>query len=197
MASNTADMSYDRAKEVRAFDDGKAGVKGLLDAGVTHIPKFFIEPPELRPNRHDVSTELQIPVIDLAGIDGDRRGDIVDQVRQASETWGFFQIVNHGVPISILDEMMEGVRKFNEQPTEEKMKFYGHDDHKKVNFSTNYDILRSKTTNWRDTLIVSFDLGFLDPEDLPPICRYVCIYITTTCVHSLVPNYICMELNVM
>ncbi|PQQ17804.1 1-aminocyclopropane-1-carboxylate oxidase homolog 1-like [Prunus yedoensis var. nudiflora] len=32
-------------KELYEFDDLKIGVKGLVDAGVTHIPRFFIHPP--------------------------------------------------------------------------------------------------------------------------------------------------------
>ena len=37
---------YDRAKEVKEFDETKAGVKGLVDSGVVKIPRFFIHPPE-------------------------------------------------------------------------------------------------------------------------------------------------------
>ncbi|KAK6781011.1 hypothetical protein RDI58_023195 [Solanum bulbocastanum] len=44
--------SYDRMSELKAFDDTKTGVKGLVDSGITK--------------------------------------EIVDKVRDASETWGFF-----------------------------------------------------------------------------------------------------------
>lgn len=37
-------LKYDKAKEVKEFDDTKAGVKGLVDSGVTKIPRFFIHP---------------------------------------------------------------------------------------------------------------------------------------------------------
>jgi len=33
-------------EEVKAFDATKAGVKGLVDSGVTKIPRFFVHPPE-------------------------------------------------------------------------------------------------------------------------------------------------------
>lgn len=36
--------SYDKAKEVGAFNETKAGVKGLVDSGVTKIPRFFCPP---------------------------------------------------------------------------------------------------------------------------------------------------------
>jgi hypothetical protein len=35
--------NYDRAKEVKEFEEIKAGVKGLIDSGVTKIPRFFVD----------------------------------------------------------------------------------------------------------------------------------------------------------
>jgi hypothetical protein len=36
------ESKYDRMSELKAFDESKAGVKGLADAGVTKIPRIFI-----------------------------------------------------------------------------------------------------------------------------------------------------------
>ena len=33
---------YDRESELKAFDGSKTGVKGLVDVGVTKIPRIFI-----------------------------------------------------------------------------------------------------------------------------------------------------------
>ncbi|KAF5194686.1 hypothetical protein FRX31_015728 [Thalictrum thalictroides] len=67
---NTSD--YDRQKELKLFDETKAGVKGLVDQGVTKIPRIFITPSDgkvsiTKPVSHDV--HLEIPVIDFKGID--------------------------------------------------------------------------------------------------------------------------------
>ncbi|XVF42359.1 hypothetical protein PTKIN_Ptkin01aG0355600 [Pterospermum kingtungense] len=40
------ELDCDRAKELKAFDDTKAGVKGLVDAGVVTVPRIFLMPPE-------------------------------------------------------------------------------------------------------------------------------------------------------
>ncbi|KAM7462959.1 hypothetical protein LguiA_031080 [Lonicera macranthoides] len=36
---------YDRTSELKAFDETKAGVKGLVDAGITQVPRIFHQPP--------------------------------------------------------------------------------------------------------------------------------------------------------
>ncbi|TYH04021.1 hypothetical protein ES288_A09G266300v1 [Gossypium darwinii] len=45
MATETS-VDYDRTKELKQFDDTKAGVKGLVDAGILNIPKIFVRPSE-------------------------------------------------------------------------------------------------------------------------------------------------------
>ena len=124
---------YDRASELKAFDDTKAGVKGLVDAGVTEIPRIFYHPPENLDNTSATAatgdTQFSIPVIDLQGIDKDviKRREIVERVREAAEIWGFFQVVNHGIHVSVLEEMKEGVRRFHEEDSEVKKEFYTRD----------------------------------------------------------------------
>ncbi|KAK1379861.1 1-aminocyclopropane-1-carboxylate oxidase-like [Heracleum sosnowskyi] len=95
----------DRRRELQAFDDTKAGVKGLVDAGVQKVPNIFVHPPDAFDNNSsDKCKELSIPIIDLKGLDKDLAShqEIVDKVRCASETFGFFQVVNHGIPVNVL-----------------------------------------------------------------------------------------------
>ncbi|KAG5581827.1 hypothetical protein H5410_052454 [Solanum commersonii] len=77
---------------------------------------------------------------------------IVDKVRDASETWGFFQVVNHGIPISILDEMLRGARKYFEQDIEIKKEYYTRDIMKKVVHASNFHLYSPSVpaANWRD-----------------------------------------------
>ena len=41
VSSETPSAEYNRALEVKRFDDTKAGVKGLLDAGIGKVPKIL------------------------------------------------------------------------------------------------------------------------------------------------------------
>ncbi|KAK6779988.1 hypothetical protein RDI58_022172 [Solanum bulbocastanum] len=81
---------YDKMSNLKAFDDSKASVKGLVDAGITKIPQIFIVPPINMTDCSDTyETHFIFPVIDLEGIDKMdpiKHKEIVDKVRDASET---------------------------------------------------------------------------------------------------------------
>lgn len=168
---------FDRATEIKAFDDTKAGVKGLVDAGTVNVPKIFIRPPNEQTQFATCHPpNMQIPVIDLHGIDDsdDLRKQIVDEVRIASKTWGFFQVVNHGVPVNVLEDMIHGVIKFNEQDLDAKKVWYSRDRAKTVKFNSNYDLYHARAANWRDTLSCTRP-AVDDPKQLPSVCRYLFI----------------------
>ncbi|XP_034686953.1 1-aminocyclopropane-1-carboxylate oxidase homolog 1-like [Vitis riparia] len=162
---------YDRASELKAFDESKAGVKGLVDAGVSQVPRIFIQP--LEKSRANVNTQFKFPVIDLQGMDTDRvqRKQIVDKVREASETWGFFNVLNHGIPVTVLEEMMNGVRRFYEQDTELKQEFYTRDVSRKLVYNSNFDLYTAKAASWRDTFYCLMAPHPPNPQDLPAACR--------------------------
>ncbi|PON40961.1 Non-heme dioxygenase N-terminal domain containing protein [Trema orientale] len=179
----TFKAEYNRLSELKAFDESKAGVKGLVDAGITEIPRFFHYPPDSsEPIFSSVSgdTQLSIPVIDLKGVlDGDRdhRQEIVEKVREATETWGFFQVVNHGIPDSVLEEIKDGVRRFYEQDVEIKKAFYTRDTSKPMVHNSNFDLYNAPSANWRDTFFCPMFPNPPKPEDLPAVCRCLYLYI--------------------
>ncbi|KAJ6323812.1 hypothetical protein OIU76_011164 [Salix suchowensis] len=169
------ETSYDRRSELEAFDETKAGVKGLVDAGVSKVPQIFIHPSESSGDR-TLSTgknPVIIPVIDLEAIDKDpvKRRGIVDKVRDASETWGFFQVINHGIPAGVLEEMGAGVRRFFEQDIEMKKIFYTRDVTKKFVYNSNFDLYTAPVANWRDTFFSYMAPYPPKPEELPEACR--------------------------
>ncbi|KAF7144801.1 hypothetical protein RHSIM_Rhsim04G0178500 [Rhododendron simsii] len=166
------EVNYKRKEELKAFDDSKAGVKGLIDAGVTKVPELFVRPPdELAEEFNSCKANLQVPVIDLGAIGGnDGREKVVNEIRIASEEWGFFQVVNHGIPFNVLDEMIDGICRFHDQDSEIKKPLY--DRKKKVRFESNYDLYNSKSASWRDTLtIYVLAADQLGPDEIPPVCR--------------------------
>ncbi|KAK4266105.1 hypothetical protein QN277_027075 [Acacia crassicarpa] len=170
----TKSESEDKS-ERKAFDDTKAGVKGLVDAGVTKIPPLFHHPvhhSEQPSNLGD--TKHVIPVLDLTDVDKGlgKRQDIVERVREASEAWGFFQVVNHGISLHVLDEIIDGVRRFHEQDLEVKKKLYSRDLMKNFVYNSNFDLYSSSTAlNWRDSFRCYIAPNAPKPEGLPEVCR--------------------------
>ncbi|OWM68109.1 hypothetical protein CDL15_Pgr016309 [Punica granatum] len=168
---------YDREAELKAFDDSKAGVKGIADLKPPKIPRIFIhENLNLGQNNQTGLCKDSIPIISLKGVDRDpvKRKEVVGEIRAASEKWGFFQITDHGVPETILTELIEGIRRFHEQDTEVKKKFYSRDyGGRKVLYNSNFDLFSATPVNWRDTLTCVLAPQPPDPEELPEVCRNI------------------------
>ncbi|KAJ0937972.1 putative deacetoxyvindoline 4-hydroxylase [Helianthus annuus] len=194
---------YDRKAELRAFDETKTGVKGLVDAGITEVPRIFHLPsPE---NLNSQQPELTLPTIDLQGIDNNpiQRKEVIEQVKGALESWGFFQVVNHGIPNSVLDEMMKGVRDFHEQETEVKKKWYARDmrDKTRVEYNSNFDLYAAPVTNWRDTFYCTMAPNPPQPHELPPPCRDILLEYTEqvmklgTCLFELISEGLGLDPN--
>lgn len=70
-------------------------MKGLTETGLDTVPKQYIQPVEKRMDVHNITVEENIPVIDMAKWDDPK---VADLICDAAEKWGFFQVINHGVP---------------------------------------------------------------------------------------------------
>ncbi|KAJ1398405.1 Oxoglutarate/iron-dependent dioxygenase [Sesbania bispinosa] len=91
------------------------------------VDPAFIQDPEHRPNLSFIQVE-GIPVIDLSPITNHTLQDsssiegLVKEIGSACKEWGFFQVINHGVPLSTRQRMEEASRMFFAQSLEEKRK---------------------------------------------------------------------------
>ncbi|XP_073136405.1 1-aminocyclopropane-1-carboxylate oxidase homolog 1-like [Henckelia pumila] len=196
----SVDQESERIKMLKSFDETKAGVKGLVDSGIVKVPKIFVRQFEELPQEYshyrtdqihvpavDLDQvqkpdkprlmdpdQIKVPVIDISDVHKpDRRKQVVEDVKIASETWGFFQVVNHGIPLCVLDGMIDGIREFHEQGVEEKRKYYTRDNTKSVRFYSSHDLFTSRIASWRDSLSMSFSDPDrpTDPQELPAACR--------------------------
>ncbi|XP_058743362.1 1-aminocyclopropane-1-carboxylate oxidase homolog 12-like [Vicia villosa] len=167
----TTKPNLDSLNDRKSFDETKAGVKGLVDTGINKIPSLFHH----KPDKYEKSNNKNhvIPVIDLADVDKDPtiHQGIVDRIKEACETSGFFQVVNHGIPLTVLEEMKDGVKRFHEQDIEVKKGFYTRDQNKSFIYNSNFDIYSSPALNWRDTFKCYLAPDTPNPQDLPVVCR--------------------------
>ncbi|TKY53705.1 1-aminocyclopropane-1-carboxylate oxidase-like 1 [Spatholobus suberectus] len=102
--------------------------------------------------------------------DPSERKRVVERVKEASETWGFFQIVHHGIPVSTLKEMMDGVLRFHEQDSEIRKEFYTR-DLRPFFYNSNYNLYTTAATTWKDSFFCNLVPNAPKPEDLPAVCR--------------------------
>ncbi|KAK2352604.1 1-aminocyclopropane-1-carboxylate oxidase protein [Trifolium repens] len=172
---------YDRASELKAFDETKDGVKGLVDASITKIPRIFHHKFDKDSSSTSSNiTKLVVPCVDLVDIHKDptRRKIVVEEIREASEKWGFFQIVNHGIEVSVLDEMKNGAIRFFEQDSEVKRELYSREPLRPLVYNSNFDLYSSPAANWRDTFYCFMAPKSPKPEDLPSVCRDIMLEYT-------------------
>ncbi|XP_068646354.1 1-aminocyclopropane-1-carboxylate oxidase homolog 11-like [Aristolochia californica] len=118
-------------------------------------------------------TVAEIPIIDLGNInDLVGRQKIVAEVRSATLTWGMFQLVNHGIPQNVMEEMLEGSRRFHEDNKHKKVleSLAVPDLSKKVRLKAGFSQagIRRKL---KDTLVVDIAPEAPSPEEIPSACR--------------------------
>eukprot|EP00253_Pinus_taeda_P002780 PITA_02780 len=77
-----------------------------------------------------VDEEDAVPIIDVGPLldphdpSGLRAAElaVIGQIGKACEEWGFFQVINHGIPLDLIEEVLATSRIFFEYPAQEKMK---------------------------------------------------------------------------
>ncbi|GMJ02899.1 hypothetical protein like AT1G06620 [Hibiscus trionum] len=174
-AGTDSTSDYDRTKGIKEFDQSKYGVKGLIDSGIDSIPRIFVQPPETLASLKPSQTKAtNIPVIDLQNINSEpHRPKIVEQIKKAANEWGFFQVINHGIPGTVLEETIQAVKSFHEQPAETKAKYYSREEKKGMLYSSNNDLYRSEAATWHDYLQIwtAPEEQRAKVEDIPEILR--------------------------
>ncbi|KAK9704849.1 hypothetical protein RND81_07G015000 [Saponaria officinalis] len=117
------------------------------------LPESYIFPPGKRPGKVAITTSKNIPVIDIGKAEGLDRSVIIQQIMQASQEFGFFQVINHGVPYTLLNDTRGVFEEFFVLPAEEKTDLCSSDESKScIYLTSNVDFDREKYHNWRDTL---------------------------------------------
>ncbi|TVU42799.1 hypothetical protein EJB05_09222, partial [Eragrostis curvula] len=166
---------YDAASALAEFHETRAGVRGLVESGVTTVPPIFLMPAATSSSDPSSSTTtaaspLSIPVVDLSL----PRSDTVELVRAAATSLGFFHVTNHGVRAAAV----AAVRDFHEQPAAARSAFYsatappGRAYYSTIRYPPpqHGQPAALPLMPWRDSLIVPFFDGG-EPDNLPAVCR--------------------------
>ncbi|OEL15083.1 hypothetical protein BAE44_0023897 [Dichanthelium oligosanthes] len=141
-------LPADRAALLKAFDESRTGVRGLVETGVSSVPAIFLHPDPY-------------PSVPL-----------VPATAEAAHDWGFFYVINYSHLLPALfstsdypARMLAAVRAFNELPGPERDKHYCHasaDVGSGVSYYSNVDLFRSPSVSWHDNM----DIAFLKAQGL-------------------------------
>ncbi|XP_009111109.1 1-aminocyclopropane-1-carboxylate oxidase homolog 7-like [Brassica rapa] len=119
------------------------------------------------------ASDFSVPIIDFAGVHADAlsREGIVEKIKDAAEKWGMFQVINHGVPLTVLEEIKDRVIRFHEEDTEVKKSYFSRDYTKTFNYFNSFEREDLSVGNWRDSFACYMAPDLPNPEDLPVACR--------------------------
>ncbi|KAM7523099.1 hypothetical protein LguiA_013001 [Lonicera macranthoides] len=119
--------------------------------GVQSLPENYIMPPERRPNNFSICTN--IPVVDLAQELNHGRTDLLEQIMKASQEYGVFQVINHGISEEMMSEAISLNKEFFVMPAEEKAGFYCEDFYHNIRlYTSGYNYYAEDVHYWKDTL---------------------------------------------
>ncbi|XP_062102416.1 hyoscyamine 6-dioxygenase-like [Humulus lupulus] len=112
------------------------------------VPEAYIMPPGTRPGNTKVPICENIPVIDLKADPTKLSHQIID----ACKEFGFFQLINHGVPEKMLKDVLEVSEEYFKLPAEDKAIMYSDDISQSSRLYTSIDPMKEQTHYWRDAL---------------------------------------------
>ncbi|KZV32991.1 hyoscyamine 6-dioxygenase [Dorcoceras hygrometricum] len=108
------------------------------------LPEKYVFPPGKRPGKLDFPVCENVPVIDLKKAKS-------QQILNAFQEFGFFQVINHGIPVSLIDKTMRVFQEFFGMPPEYKSIFYSTDMKRKCRiYSSSMDYDKEEVHYWRD-----------------------------------------------
>lgn len=147
------------------------GIKALVEKGFKTVPQQYVQPLEERFHSiKTVSQEESVPVIDVSNWDDSR---VAESICEAAIKWGFFQIVNHGVPVEVMEQVKDSATRFFELPIEERKKYLrANSPSETVCFATSFNPHVEKVMEWKDYLTMLYVDDDQASAFWPPACRY-------------------------
>ncbi|KAI3432160.1 Fe2OG dioxygenase domain-containing protein [Psidium guajava] len=119
------------------------------EQGLEYVPDAYQVPLSDRPSLFPDTAD--VPLIDLGRLwkDPTRRPAVIKDIGNACRRFGFFQIVNHGICQTVMDEALHAASSFFDLPIEEKMKYMSNDVHEPVRYATSLKDGTDKIQFWR------------------------------------------------
>ncbi|CDP22154.1 unnamed protein product, partial [Coffea canephora] len=89
--------------------------------------------------------------IDLSKLDGPDHDQVVEAIVKAAETLGFFQVINHGMPLDFLESLKNAAHRFFALPADAKSVYLkGVSPSPSVKYGTSFAPEQEKALEWKD-----------------------------------------------
>nr|XP_010939708.1 protein DMR6-LIKE OXYGENASE 2 isoform X1 [Elaeis guineensis] len=117
----------------------------------------------------------EIPTLDFSLLtEGtpEQRSQVVHHLGKACEEWGFFMVVNHGIPERLREAMLVSMKEFFDQTEEEKGECAGKHVMDPIRYGTSFNSTVEDVRYWRDYMKVFAHPVFYSPAK-PPSFREI------------------------
>ncbi|KAI4312917.1 hypothetical protein MLD38_037705 [Melastoma candidum] len=100
-------------------------VQALAAECLSDIPPRYLRHPDELGQLWPSTVAPEIPVIDMSklGDRSSRKETEMERLHSACRDWGFFQLINHGIPEDVLQDMKIDMEEFFKLPLPEKMAY--------------------------------------------------------------------------
>ncbi|KAF8099711.1 hypothetical protein N665_0238s0039 [Sinapis alba] len=136
------------------LDESFTSAMTLTNSGVPQVPDRYILPPSQRPalgSSIGTRDDTTLPVIDLSLLHQPLlRSRAIHEINMACKEFGFFQVINHGIPSSVVKDALDAATQFFDLPLEEKMLMVSSNVHQPVRYGTSINHSTDKVHYWRD-----------------------------------------------
>ncbi|KAF7848610.1 hypothetical protein BT93_L1802 [Corymbia citriodora subsp. variegata] len=129
-------------------------VQELAEETITEVPPRYVRSDQDHPVIHDDlgTSLLQVPVIDLNKLLSSNDNSLeseLENLHVACRDWGFFQLINHGVSCSLVEEVKLEIEEFFKLPMEEKRTFW-QEEGDVEGFGQSFVVSEEQKLDWAD-----------------------------------------------
>ncbi|KAK3011296.1 hypothetical protein RJ639_011471 [Escallonia herrerae] len=102
-------------------------VQELAQEPISNIPQQYVQEnqePAMPTDGDGASSLPTMPVVDLNRlIERETKDSELERLHTVCKEWGMFQLVNHGVSISLVEKLKSEIKNFYESPLEERTRY--------------------------------------------------------------------------
>ncbi|WJX57919.1 hypothetical protein P8452_43426 [Trifolium repens] len=142
-------------------------VQELANQGIENVPEQYLQPNQDPIVVSNTTLSQKFPIIDLGKLSCEDANEL-EKLDNACKDWGFFQLINHGVSSSLIENVKIGIQEFFNLPMEEKKKFW--QTKEEMQGFGQHVALEKEKLRWGDMFLVrTFPLHERHPHLIPSI----------------------------